>query len=335
MMPIGLFAQQEIVTKDFSSVNSKSNDFGLAFNLDIEKKLARRLSFDLEGEFRTQDNTGKAERWMAGGSLHYKIYQSLDKKFNLKVGAGFLFMRKYNLAETTNFEKLAEHYDDAGNVDGYNERIGYKNTEAYWRSRHRTSLSLSASYSPSKRWTISLKETFQYNHYCSTDSIPRTRTSTSFYKWRPCGTDLDYIEGLANTGYRYLTQDDGSTMYYYDKNHYAINDEDAIYAKETPDKEEPFTEVDNKSPRTSKDRLVLRSKLTVEYNVKGLPINPYASIDYGCGLNYKVNKWKYTLGTEYKINKQNKIDFYYRFSHDDDDEEPNGHIIGVGYKYSF
>lgn len=335
LMPLAMSAQKEIATKDYSSVNSKSNDFGLSFNLDIEKKLARRLTFDLEGEFRTQDNTGKAERWTAGGTLQYKFFQTSDKKFNMKVSAGYTFMRKFNLKETTMFEKVAEHYDDDGTMDGYNERIGYKNTGSYWRTRHRGSLSLSGSYSPSKRWTISLKETFQYNHYCSTDSIPRTRTSTAFYKWRPASTSLDAIDGLADTDYRYATQDDGTTIYYYDKNHYGINDEDAIYTKATPDKEEPFTEVDNKSPRRSKDKWVLRSKLTVEYNIHGLPLNPYASIDYGCGLNYTANKWKYTVGAEYKLNKQNKIDFYYRFSHDDDDDEPNGHLIGVGYKYSF
>ena len=86
LMPLVMNAQQEIVTKDLSSANSKSNDFGLTFNLDTEKKLARRLTFDLEGEFRTQDNSGKAERLMVGGGLQYKLFQTEDKKFNIKVG---------------------------------------------------------------------------------------------------------------------------------------------------------------------------------------------------------------------------------------------------------
>ena len=84
-----------------------------------------------------------------------------------------------------------------------------------------------------------------------------------------------------------------------------------------------------------KDRFVLRSKLTVEYNVKGIPLNPFASIDYGCGLNYTANKWKYSVGADYTINKQHKFTLYYRFQTEDDDDEPNGHMLGMGYKIKF
>ena len=81
-----------------------------------------------------------------------------------------------------------------------------------------------------------------------------------------------------------------------------------------------------------KDRFVLRSKFTVEYNVKGIPLNPFASIDYGCGMNYTANKWKYSVGADYTINKKHKLTLYYRFQTEDDDDEPNGHMLGLGYK---
>ena len=84
-----------------------------------------------------------------------------------------------------------------------------------------------------------------------------------------------------------------------------------------------------------KDRFVLRSKLTVEYNIKGIPLNPFASVDYGCGLNYTANKWKYSVGADYTINKQHKFTLYYRFQTEDDDDEPNGHMLGMGYKIKF
>ena len=330
-------AQDQILPRDWSSVNAKSNDFGLSFNLGLEKKLATRLSLNIEGELRTQDSSKEIERFMAGASLQYKLYQTYNKKFNLKSSLGFEYIWNHKMSETSNFSKLAEHYNSEGEFNGYNERIGYKNTDMYWRNRWRTSLGLTATYSPSKRWSFSLKETLQYNRYCSTDSIYCTRTSTEFYKWREFGTDIGNLEDY---GYRWrdVTDEYGETYktYYYDANRYEPNSRgNKIYEKEVADKELPYTEDDLKSPRKAKDKWVLRSKLTIEYNVKGLPLNPYASIDYGCGLNYTANKWKYTVGSTYKLTKQHRLDFFYRFSHDDDDDEPNGHLIGVGYKYSF
>lgn len=338
LMPsVCLEAQEEIQPRDWSSVNSKSNDFGMSFNLGIEKKLARRLSLNVEGELRTQDNTRQVERWVAGASLQYKIYQTYNKKFNVKTSLGLSYAWKHYMDETTSFSKLAEHYDSEGILNGYNEREGYKHTDKYWRDRLRTSLAVSANYSPSKRWTFSLKETLQLNRYMSTDSILRTRTSTTYHKWREFGTDLGNLEDY---GYRWadVTDADGETVrtYYYDSNLYEPNNRgNKIIEKETPDKDVPYTEPDNKSPRLAKTKWVLRSKFTVSYNVKGLPLNPYASVDYGCGLNYTANKWKYTVGTEYKLTKRQKLDVFYRFAHDDDEDEPDGHLIGVGYKLNF
>ena len=84
-----------------------------------------------------------------------------------------------------------------------------------------------------------------------------------------------------------------------------------------------------------KDRVLLRSKVGVDYNIRKCPIDPYVSAEYGCGLNYSTNKWKFTVGTDIKINKQNKIDLFYRYQIEDDDDEPNGHFIGLGYNFKF
>ena len=121
---------------------------------------------------------------------------------------------------------------------------------------------------------------------------------------------------------------------YYDANRWGINGDGDFYERADA-KQVPFTEQDDKAPRSSKDKLVLRSKLTVKYNVRGIPLNPYVSVDYGCGLNYHANKWKYTAGADYTINKQHKIDCFYRFTHEDGEDDPDGHMIGIGYKYSF
>jgi len=306
-------------------LNGKSNDFGMSFNLGIEKKIRPGLSVELEGEMRTQDNTRQTERWTIGARVNYRLYQTLDRRFSLKTGLGFEYMWLHRMNETTAFHKVAEHYTTVMNeegvdeemINGYNERMGNKYTSMYWRNRHRTSLSFTGTYSPSKRWSFSLRETFQYAHYCSTDSIPRMRYNTTYHKWRETG-DFDA---------------DGQPLYY-DANQWGINGDGDEYLN--PDAVAvPFMDENNKSPRKSKDRVVLRSKFTVKYNVKGIPLEPYVSIDYGAGLNYTANKWKFLVGTEYRINKIHELNLFYRFSHEDDDDEPNGHMLGVGYKFNF
>ena len=97
---------------------------------------------------------------------------------------------------------------------------------------------------------------------------------------------------------------------------------------------QPTTETKDYAP---KDRSVLRSKLTVQYNIRHCPVNPYVSVDYGCGLNYTASKWKYTAGADINLtaSKQHKLDVFYRYQTENDDDDPNGHFIGAGYKFKF
>lgn len=256
---------------------SVDDDFGVDISVGAEKELLPDFEISVEGNLRTQDNTQRVERYLLGAELSYKFLNT--KKFDMKVSGGFEYMWNQKMEET-NFKETVEAIDwDDPNlgtilIDEYNVN------ERYWRNRHRTSLGLSASYSPNKRWSFQLKETVQYNHYCREDSINQLE-------------------------YRY-DEDDDVDGFYKIKN-------------------------DRKSV-DPKDRFVLRSKFTVEYNVKGIPLNPFASIDYGCGMNYTANKWKYSVGADYTINKKHKLTLYYRFQTEDDDDEPNGHMLGLGYK---
>ena len=262
-----------VVAQDFSV----DDDFGVDISLGAEKELLPDLEISIEGDLRTQQNSQRIERYVLGAELSYKFLNT--KKFDMKVSGGFEYMWNQKLEET-NYKGTWEG-DDLDNqsikIDEYNVN------ERYWRNRHRTSLGLSAEYSPNKRWSFQLKETVQYSHYCREDSINQLE-------------------------YRYDEDDEVDGDY-----------------KVKPD----LKSVD------PKDRVVLRSKFIVEYNVKGLPLNPFASIDYGCGLNYTANKWKYSVGTDYTINKKHKFTLYYRFQTEDDDDEPNGHMLGMGYKLKF
>lgn len=102
-----------------------------------------------------------------------------------------------------------------------------------------------------------------------------------------------------------------------------FNDDDELYSRFDP------------TSKGHKDQTILRSKFSVSYDIKGIPIDLFASVEYGCGLNYTANKWKFTGGYDYKINKQNKLSLYYRYNTENDDDEVNGHMVGLGYKIDF
>ena len=142
------------------SAFAQSDDFGMDFSLDVEKKIRPGMSFSVEGEARTQDNTRKIERWTVGGVFDMRLYQSPSKTINVKASLGWKYMWRYFLPEVNT--KYSYSLDGDGNAvhvyDGYNDK------EGYWRGSHRLSASLSASYKPSKRWEFSLKETFQYTY---------------------------------------------------------------------------------------------------------------------------------------------------------------------------
>lgn len=252
------------------------DDFGIDITIGAEKKLLPDLELSVEGNLRTQDDTKRVERYVIGADLSYKFLNT--KKFDMKVSGGFEYMWNQKLEETKFKGYNYNTFDEEGNMMTDYTRYDFNVNERYWRNRHRTSLGVTAEYSPTKRWAFQLKETVQYNHYCYEDSINQT-------EWRWKGDDEDRLM--------------------------PSSDQKAVDAK---------------------DRFVLRSKLTVEYNIKGLPLNPFVSIDYGCGLNYTANKWKYSAGADYTISKKHKFTLFYRFQTEDDDDEPNGHMLGIGYK---
>lgn len=255
-----------------SAQSDADNDFGLDLSVAAEKKLAKNLDFALDASLRTQDNTSAMERWGIGGAFSLKVLNT--KKFDVKLSAGYEFIRQNMLAENELSVDKEEYNTPSGMVTSY--LYEEKCSSAYWRTRHRATFGTAASYSPNKRWSFSLKETVQYNHYNeATKHIIR-------YSWE-------------NDDPKELESEKDKTM-------------------------------------KAKDRTVLRSKFATQYNIRHSHFSPYAAIDYGCGLNYTTNKWRFSVGTDYKISKNSKLDVSYRFQTEDDDDEPNGHLVSIGYK---
>lgn len=85
-----------------------------------------------------------------------------------------------------------------------------------------------------------------------------------------------------------------------------------------------------------KAKSVLRSRLQVEYNIRKCPVSPYANVEFFNA--WSLAKTRFTVGGEWKINKKQSLGVFYRYQsvrNDDDDNEPNLHIVGASYNFKF
>lgn len=103
---------------------------------------------------------------------------------------------------------------------------------------------------------------------------------------------------------------------------------------ELSDFEQPELLTDEKK---SKNDHKLRSRLAVSYDIKKCPFEPFAEVEVYNELDnaFAYDKIRYTVGTEYKINKVHKLKLYYRYQDYADIDEVSGHVLGIGYAFEF
>ena len=241
---------------------AQSDDFGLDFSLEAQKKLSKQWSVSLEGEYRSRNNAKTNDRWSVGLEVDYKVAKWL------KASAGYTLLYDNN-------ERISyfEATDDAV-LDGDAEVGDPKKCAQYWQARHRFNVSLTASQKLGD-WKFSLRERWQYTY-------------------RP--------EYTVDERWSYLYQS-------YDL--------------------KPHTYV-------GKGKNVLRSRLQVEYDKKGWDLTPYANVEFFNA--WSLQKTRFTVGLDWKLSKQHSLGAFYRYQSvrsDDDDNEPNRHMIGVGYTFKF
>ena len=104
-----------------------------------------------------------------------------------------------------------------------------------------------------------------------------------------------------------------------------------------------FKEVSQKRIN-GKSKNMLRSKLSISYNIPKCKFEQFTSVELYSGMANGddcfgvTEKLRYSLGTEYKIDKKNSVEAYYIYQDyktNDIDEEEGAHIIGIGYNHSF
>jgi len=89
--------------------------------------------------------------------------------------------------------------------------------------------------------------------------------------------------------------------------------------------------------RSEKGKHQLRSRLQIEYDKKRALFTPYISLE--TYHSWAIEKIRYTVGTDVRLNKQHSLSFFYRYQDmknvDEDDYDPNMHYISAGYKFKF
>ena len=123
---------------------------GLIAGVEVEKKINRQLTIDLEGELRTRNNFKTMDRWKIGLGTSYKF----NKWLKASVG--------YSLLDYNNREKVTYYISESGNP-----KIKWR--PSYWGIRHRFHASLTGSYKFSNGLKLSLRERWQYSYRPESD----------------------------------------------------------------------------------------------------------------------------------------------------------------------
>ena len=86
-------------------------------------------------------------------------------------------------------------------------------------------------------------------------------------------------------------------------------------------------------------KLYLRSRLKAEYNIRKSKFTPFASFELFNMLKdpqkNTMNQWRGVAGMDYKLNKKNALQFYYRYTNYTDEDETDKHLFGMAYSFKF
>jgi len=86
-----------------------------------------------------------------------------------------------------------------------------------------------------------------------------------------------------------------------------------------------------------KGKNVLRTRLQASYDFPHWKLDPVANVEM-FNDDSGIAKMRYQAGVEYKLQKRHVFSLTYRYqsvNSDDDDNEGNSHLIGLGYKFKF
>ena len=92
-------------------------------------------------------------------------------------------------------------------------------------------------------------------------------------------------------------------------------------------------------PDRANPKLYLRSRLSVDYNIRKSKFEPFASVELfntlNDPLNNRMDRLRFTAGTSFKLKKNHAVQLYYRYTNNLDEDEISIHHFGAGYSFKF
>lgn len=88
---------------------------------------------------------------------------------------------------------------------------------------------------------------------------------------------------------------------------------------------------------TGRGENMLRSRLQAKWNIRKSGFKPFASCElHHCiSDDWKLDKTRWTVGTDYRLNKAHSLELSYRYQNHSDDDEASGHLVTIGYAFTF
>ncbi|MBO4724578.1 MAG: DUF2490 domain-containing protein [Bacteroidaceae bacterium] len=89
--------------------------------------------------------------------------------------------------------------------------------------------------------------------------------------------------------------------------------------------------------KSASNKQVLRSKVSLDYNIPHWKYDPFVSYELFNGIydGFKAEKSRITAGIEFSFNKMHNFEVAYMWQNQHDDDEPAGSFICLGYKLEF
>ena len=82
-----------------------------------------------------------------------------------------------------------------------------------------------------------------------------------------------------------------------------------------------------------KGKNVLRSRLQLEWDIPKCKFDPFASVEFHTTRD--LEKTRFIVGVGHTLKKKHDFKAYYRYQVSGSSDEPNIHMLGLGYTYKF